>query len=533
MRLSDLKFELDAPGRPCIVAWPLAVTGVEGLRVLSLPLLQRPGGFLLALPSLLQPSVAEDALAEEPLDALGPAHIASTQTVEEDEVGEEVPTGLSCQVLLLDVEEAFLEYMALFDPVTDQEVISFVEGSPQLVPHPEEVMAAARAWLESETAERLAFYTAPEDPEGLGPVLPKPAAKKAQPSKKRVTMAQLSEQVASLAGLLPGLIDEVKGVVERQNRLEQASAAQASPAAPLHQQPFPQPGVGAHAKGLGALAKQLQVPAKMPLPNSSPPPPKVTVPPAAEPCGSGDSSLAKAVSQQGEALSLLVSHLVAQGESLDFGTSSASVSGKGTARRERLQNELASGSSTFFLQVAQGAHRRLFPALPCPTSLEDIRGQGRLSLVTYLERQGGYNQQKSMGLFMLMLATIGDAFLRGDNHAAMEHLGLALAATEQAAADNGRWELGFLLTLLEDPAPTLFSARSATANTRLRAFSPLVPQPLAAVTLTYVREVDLLAQRRKDAVQPGRANQGNEEEESAKAEPKGRRPRYPRKPKET
>ena len=83
-----------------------AVNCVEGIGVLSFFLLQRPGGFLLALPSLLQPSVAEDALAEEPLDALGPAHIVSMQTVEEDEVGEEVPTGLSCRVLVLDVEEA-------------------------------------------------------------------------------------------------------------------------------------------------------------------------------------------------------------------------------------------------------------------------------------------------------------------------------------------------------------------------------------------------------------------------------------------
>ena len=258
-----------------------------------------------------------------------------------------------------------------------------------------------RAWLET------------EDPAGLGPVLPKPAAKKAQPSKKRVTMAQLSEQAASLAGLLPGLIDEVKGVVERQNRLEQASAAQASPAAPLHQQPFPQPGVGAHAKGLGRASKAVASPCQ----DSSPPLHKVTVPPAAEPSGSGDSSLASFIFA-----------------GFAFGGPERVIRlwdllGLSLGKGDGPSGELASGSSAFFLQVAQeGAHRRLFPALPCPTSL---------------------------------------------------------------------WELGFLLTLLEDPAPTLFSARSATANTRLRAFSPLVPQPLAAVTLTYVREADLLAQRRK------------------------------------
>ena len=45
-----------------------------------------------------------------------------------------------------------------------------------------------------------------------------------------------------------------------------------------------------------------------------------------------------------------------------------------------------------------------------------------------------------LGLMTLMLASIGDAFAR-------EHLALALAATEQAASDGGRWDLAFLLTL--------------------------------------------------------------------------------------
>ena len=155
--------------------------------------------------------------------------------------------------------------------------------------------------------------------------------------------------------------------------------------------------------------------------------------------------------------------------------------------------------------------------------MEDMRAQGRLSLVSYLERQGGYDQQRGNGLIMLMLATIGDCFLRGDTHAAMEHLGLALAATEQSCTDNGRWDLGFLLTLLEEPAPSMFAPRGQAANTRLRAFSPLVPPALASVTLAYVREVDLLSQRRKDAVQPSRAATETEEAGGEEAKPKKQR----------
>ena len=43
---------------------------------------------------------------------------------------------------------------------------------------------------------------------------------------------------------------------------------------------------------------------------------------------------------------------------------------------------------------------------------------------------------------MVMLAAIGDAFIREDDASAREHLALALAATEQAASDE-RWDLAF------------------------------------------------------------------------------------------
>ena len=548
MLISELRLEADSPGIPCLLKWPLPCNGQLDLPVLCLPLLQRPGGFMVCVPSLLLPSISEDTLTDEPLDAIGPSHLEVLETIDEDELGEEQPSGVQCSALLVDLDESMLARMTPYDPVTDLEVTSFVEGSPQLVPQGDLLMAAARAWVE---ADKLAFYTAAEgEPDE---VLPKTApAKRAQPSpKKRVTVLQLSEQVSALANLLPGLVDQVRGVVERQNAMEKAAqpagpslrpaAPEASPAPvpsppaaaiplPAHQMHFPPAGTGPQAKTLGVLAKALPPPAKVSVPAAATAlAPQPALPgPAADPSACGSSSLARALTEQGQTLSLLVGHLVAQGEHLDLSSSSSALS---TAKREKLQQELASGSSTFFLQVAQGAHRRLYPALPCPGTVEEIQNQGRLSLVTYLERQGGYGQQRSLGIFMLLLATIADAFLRGDQHAAREHLALALSATEQAAADNGKWDLAFLLTLLEEPAPTMFGPKPAAANTRLRAFSPLVPQSLASVTLAYVREVDLLAQRRKDAVQPARTTT-KEGEDSAEPEPKSRRPRYPRPPKQ-
>ncbi|CAE7214730.1 hypothetical protein AK812_SmicGene44184 [Symbiodinium microadriaticum] len=520
MLLSELKLEEDSPGMPCLLKWPLPCNGQLDLQVLCLPLLQRPGGFMVCAPSLLLPSISEDTLTVDPFDAIGPSRLEVLETIDEDEMGEEHPSGVQCSALLLDLDESMLARMTPYDPVTDLVITSFVEGSPQLIPQVGDlVMAAARAWVDAaEPHDKLAYYTAAEgDPDEVLPKSVPPKKTQAAP-KKRITVHQLSEQVSALANLLPGLVDQVKGVVDPQNALEKA----AQPAV-LPPPPAAKSGVtaccGCHSS---ACPPALPPPAKVPVatPAAALAPQPVLAEPGADPSACGSSSLARALTEQGHALSLLVGHLVAQGEQLDLSSSSTALSGKGTAKREKLQQELASGNSTFFLQVAQGAHRRLYPALPCPGTVEEIQNQGRLSMVTYLERQGGYGQQRSLGIFMLLLGTIADAFLRGDQHAAREHLALALSATEQATADNGKWDLAFLLTLLEEPAPTMFGPKPAAANARLRAFSPLVPQSLASVTLAYVREVDLLAQRRKDAVQPARTTT-KEGEETPEPEPKG------------
>ena len=274
-----------------------------------------------------------------------------------------------------------LTRMEPFDPATDITVTSFMEGAPQLVPS--------------------RFLHGAEEPDEIPPKGPPAKRGATAAAKKRVTVNQLAEQVTALAGLLPGLVDQVKSVVDRQNALELASLPGLSPAAAPaaevaalfpqpcaaaaapHHQHFPPAGHIGQPKALGALAKVLPTPAKVPgaLPLQAPPP-QVQAPVEQAACSSlPASSLAKALTQQGEALSMLVGHRN-QGEHLDLSSSSTALTGKGTAKRERLQQELASGSSSFFVQVAQGAHRRLFPALPCPSSVEEMQSQGRLSMVT-------------------------------------------------------------------------------------------------------------------------------------------------------
>ena len=70
-----------------------------------------------------------------------------------------------------------------------------------------------------------------------------------------------------------------------------------------------------------------------------------------------------ALAQQSQALTALVAHLTSNQDPLQelhlTGSSGAASSTRGVQKRERLQAELASGQSQFFVQVMQQMHRRL------------------------------------------------------------------------------------------------------------------------------------------------------------------------------
>ena len=76
--------------------------------------------------------------------------------------------------------------------------------------------------------------------------------------------------------------------------------------------------------------------------------------------------MALALSQQTQAMTALVAHLVGQSDLSDLasGSASSSLTSKGSTKREKLQADLASRSSNFMLQVAQLAYRRSRPSEP-------------------------------------------------------------------------------------------------------------------------------------------------------------------------
>ena len=105
--------------------------------------------------------------------------------------------------------------------------------------------------------------------------------------------------------------------------------------------------------------------------------PEITIDPAtgAPLLPKAPTSFEDALLKQSQALGTLVSHLVSQadsGESLLGPTSGALLGTRGATKRDKLQEQLASRSGNFLLQVSQQALRRWAPSEPAPVAREDL-----------------------------------------------------------------------------------------------------------------------------------------------------------------
>lgn len=137
--------------------------------------------------------------------------------------------------------------------------------------------------------------------------------------------------------------------------------------------------------------------------------------------------------------------------------------------------------------------------------------------------------QRDLGLVAWLLAQIADQMVMGDAKGAMELMGLTLVAVEQAAHDNGRWELAWMLALQEEPPQGVFQGRGQQTNPRVRAFAPLCPTPWTTMALAYLREMELITNRRLEAL-PGKKSNADAKDKEDQPNPK-RKPRYPKKAK--
>ena len=519
-------------GEPSLLVWsphPSLLKNAGAPACFGFPILQRQGGLLLAVPDGF---LSEELLLDGSVDGydgiVGPSKVFEATLLEEDESGFMAPTEYTKNFLVVDLKDDCLKDMQVFsDEIQVDQVVPFEDSMPAAFPRVADIVPKVLEWCDAAVDGRVHFYSAREEPDR--PAQPKRAAP------KKVTNAELVAQIAALSAQVQLLSDQSKEVARAKESLSAT--------------PVPEPVLGGAMVGrLPSLTASLglsQTPAK--ASQLLGPPPRVrpaeraaqTVvvkenePLTLEEEAEAEDPMLRALTSQSTALTALVAHLAGGTDSLQelaSGSSSQlSISGRGVAKREKMQQELAARTSTFFLQVQQQLFKRMNPSRQVPRTQADVLASG-VSMTAYLERYGGYRHARDAGLALWVAAHAMDCAAADDFVGTKEFLALLVASLEQSAMDNS-WNLAWVLTLMDDPPSMLFADRMTPVVAHGRPFSPLIPPTLASNSLAYLKEIELLVTR-KGEVKPGKPPKAPsaEPDEETSPSPK-RRPKYPKKPK--
>ena len=535
MQKVDVRFA--SRGDPSLLVWRVSGEishGGSELQAFVIPLMARAGGMLLAVPQhVLSDSALMDAAFDEEGSVLGPSREFSAELIAESDEENEFAVGIQQTFVVVDVVDQILETVREYDPVTDSTeeivLVCFSSERPDALVAVGDLLPDVNSWLENITGDhgRLNFYSAREEQE----LVPAPKPKKS--ASKKVTTAVLAEQMTAVMAQLQFLTSQQEMMSKQQNPF--ADPVQGHPLGATSAPKLPNVSAGAKPSSPTTVRKALSLVG---------PPPKTRgvlevedvhgaaaglESAGALPGGGGNSqaSMVAAINQQSMALTSLVAHL-ASGDALgdlQGSSSSTSVSAKGVMRREKMQQELAGRTNQFFLQVQQQIFKKMYPARMCPKTEEELL-KSHVSMTSYLEKYGGFRGQREMGLMMWMLAHAMDSASQGDFYATKEFLALMAAAMEQSVLD-GHWQIAYVVGLLEEPPAQLFTEKLQSTTALGRPFSPLVPPSWAAVSLSYVKEIDLLSTKKGEVRQKPAAAKADSE---VAVSPK-RRPRFPKRPK--
>ena len=503
---------------------------------MAIPILSRDGGFPLAIPnSYLLPHFVADAVASDDQALFGPSKVCELPVLEEDDNGDEFDTGVKCECLVIDCSDGVLDFLREYDPVIDPsgQIQPYLADRPLGIVDVKSSLSQIMPWLEGLVGgPRQTFYSARE--EQADPPKAKATTKRA--AKPKVTTAALAETVSALTQQVQALATQQQLILDMQTRTDGPATRAEEPG---HGK-VPAPRLPNVSAGLGAtfsatVPKVAQVLGPPPRTRNAPEAP-VFVPDTGEVLEdvvpADQSPVTQAILRQSAALNSLVAHLATGDPIAELATgagSSQSMSTKGLARRERMQQDLATGASNYYLQVQQQIHKKMFPARPTPKSESELLASGA-TLTGYLERFGGYKHRQEAGMMMWMIGHAMDASSAGDQRLCREYLALLTACLEQATLD-GNWNIAWVLSLLEEPPHTVFQERSQHVSALGRPFAPLVPSQWSAVCLAYLREIEVLSNKKQES-KPSKPNPPKAEGQP-KQQPKSppKRPKFPKKPK--
>ena len=418
-------------------------------------------------------------------------------------------------VLMVDFSQEIVTHLWELSSIEElKEISSFSLPEPDLIPLPEDLIAAAVGWtMGKDLAERVQFYSAGEEEVELLPVEPpsrrknpitiSSAEKGAGPSEKpkRPTVAKLAESLEQITAVLPTLTAQIQELSERTSSIE---AAQVNPGRP-----------SALRKPLAQLATS-GLSSTRPLSSflhEMPPPRSISTPLKSHPKGTAallaekdllsqepSSDLARAVLEQSKALTTLVGQIASSSSDPlgELASSTGGISSKGALGRAKLQQELASQKGLFFTSVLQQMSRRMSPTSSADISPGELHAK-EICATRYLERFGGFGRHRELGFVIWQVAMALDFLQQGNTMAAKDTMALLFVFLEQMALDNGKMDVAVLLALIEDPPQGLFSNRAFTAIARQRAFAATAVQKWVTVALQYLKELDTIQTRRVEA----------------------------------
>ena len=119
------------------------------------------------------------------------------------------------------------------------------------------------------------------------------------------------------------------------------------------------------------------------------------------------------------------------------------------------------------------------------------------SLREFMMRHVPFGKAKTSAYVSLAVAAALDQMAAGDWDGAEAGLCLLLCALEQSAIDNGRWQLGWLLT--HQPEPPWHLLQGQAHADPLRPFGKLSEPAWSAAAMAYVKDAAALAELRKKA----------------------------------
>lgn len=538
MNKSQLKYAARGEDSMLLVWQPAGIQLEEGSPELcmAIPVLQREGGFLLAIPMdyIAAEAVLEATMGEDE-GILGPSRDFKAQLLEEDPDGgpDAVQVGVPCSYLIVDLLDSAMGQIREYDPVIgpSANIAPFATAYPEAVVDVAENINQINEWITSLGAvPRLNFYSAREEQEPP----PKAPAKKA--AAKKMTTAVLAARVETMANQLQLMLSQQDAILRASQAVGSATHA-AEPGQTViparSSLPPVSQGLGVLPNGPSKAAQLIGPPPKAKHPSV----PSGTVPAAtrlsvldATVAEDSSSVLGQALFQQSSALTALVAHLSQGDAMIDLSSGSSqgvSLSTKGVGRREKMQRDLAEGTSCYFMQVQQQMFKKMFPSKPIPKTEAELTAAG-VTMTSYLERYGGFRGQRENAMVMWLVAHIMDAGASADYHLMKEYAALLAASLEQATLDHS-WSIAFVLAFLEEPPSQMFAEKGPQVSSLGRPFAGLVPPSWAATALAYMKEVELLTNKKTES--KATRNTPKADDDSQSPSPK-RRPKFPKKPKQ-